>query len=486
MIRTEDYKLELISIFFAQKHLIFWTAFLIFAGAVAMALFWPATYAATGSVLLTDKQVEDKEQRALRDAETRAFSITKEEIASEVEILSSPQTIQNALASLAAKYPTLGAPGQGGMIAQVNDVKSNMKIKVVPATNVIEVRYLSRNPAMAVDVLTAVMNEYIVQRGQLYARQPPTPAKLFTDEAERYREGVRAKDNELVAILQESGASNPKIEIEENIKLKNALERDLNTLKKERIDVKLTIDRYDNALKGSDLQYFAFVENLTIKDIGLQLAGLVKERGDLLRVYQPQHEVVTVLDEQISDSMARLGKEVVLVKEGFTKKLQALEAQIESIEAQISWYDDKNLTMAEQLIGTERIMQESEVMKSSYETYAKRADEVAINNALASSEPSISAKIIGSAFPSKGPVFPKRNTILPLGLLVGLLVGCSLGFVREYFDHTFKRPSDVATYAGLPVLFSLPAPSNRILDMLYSIVIAALIIGTGIFVAMNF
>jgi len=39
-------------------------------------------------------------------------------------------------------------------------------------------------------------------------------------------------------------------------------------------------------------------------------------------------------------------------------------------------------------------------------------------------------------------------------LLVGLLLGCSLGFVREYFDHTFKKPSDVMAYAGLPVIIS--------------------------------
>jgi uncharacterized protein involved in exopolysaccharide biosynthesis len=356
---------------------------------------------------------------------------------------------------------------------------------VVPATNVIEIQYLNRSAAMAADVLNALMSEYLVQRGKLYARKTQTPAKLFTDEAERYREGVRAKDDELVLLLNKTGGADPKIEIEANLKFKKQLELDLNALKKERADASASIALVEKALADNDVQYFAFLENQTVREIGLRLSSLYVERGSLLRIYQPENEVVIALTEQITDNLALLKREVGVVKENFAKKLQSVNAQIKDLSAQIALYDAKNIALAEQIIGTQRIAREAEVMRSSYETYAKRADEVAINNALASDEPTISVKIIDTAFPSKGPVFPKRAIVLPLGLLAGLLTGCSLGFIREYFDHTFKKPSDVAAYAGLPVLFSLSRPSRTSLDLLYSLVIAALIMGTGIFVVFN-
>lgn len=485
MIRTEDYKRELVSIVFAQKHLIFWSAFLIFAGAVAIAFLWPPTYSATGSVLLTNKQLMERDPQALQNAETRAFTITKEELASELQILNSPQTVKNALATLTGKYSSLRLEDKDTAVGTISSVLKEMKLKVVPAANVIEVQYFNRRPEMAVDVLNALLNEYLAQRGKLYARRNQTPAKLFADEAERYRAGIRAQDDELIELLNDTGAADPRIEIEANVRLKNQLELDLNALKKERVDLKLSVAQTEQALASNDIMYFTFMENLAIRQVGLNLAGLVRERGDLMRVYQPEHNTVTALTDQINENMAILRKEVGTVKDISAKKLQAVDTQISDLEAQIAWYDDKNLAMAKQLVGTQRILRETEVMKASYETYSQRTDEVAINNALASDEPTIQAKILDSAFPSKGPEFPKRNLVIPLGLLAGLLMGCSLGFVREYFDHTFKKPSDVTAYAGLPVLFSLARPSNRAVDMLYSLVIAALVIGTGLFVVLN-
>ncbi|MBF0564451.1 MAG: hypothetical protein HQK89_04345, partial [Nitrospirae bacterium] len=64
--------------------------------------------------------------------------------------------------------------------------------------------------------------------------------------------------------------------------------------------------------------------------------------------------------------------------------------------------------------------------------------------------------VLNKAFPSDGRVFPKKRIVIPLGLIVGFMTGCSLGFVKEYFENTFKRPSDVEVYAQIPVLFSIP------------------------------
>ena len=53
--------------------------------------------------------------------------------------------------------------------------------------------------------------------------------------------------------------------------------------------------------------------------------------------------------------------------------------------------------------------------------------------------------------------FPGMEVIIPLGILIGFITGLSLGFLREFFDHTFKKPSDVENFIGLPVIFSIPA-----------------------------
>jgi capsular polysaccharide biosynthesis protein len=54
------------------------------------------------------------------------------------------------------------------------------------------------------------------------------------------------------------------------------------------------------------------------------------------------------------------------------------------------------------------------------------------------------------------PVFPNKKTFIPIGFIVGILLGFTIGFLREFFDHTFKRPEDVDNYLGLPTILSIP------------------------------
>ena len=51
----------------------------------------------------------------------------------------------------------------------------------------------------------------------------------------------------------------------------------------------------------------------------------------------------------------------------------------------------------------------------------------------------------------------------------------TLGFIREYFDHSFKTPADVQMHTGLPVLFSLAKPQDSVLSLVYVTIITGLL-----------
>lgn len=472
MLKTEDYKRELISILFAQKHLIFWTAWVIFAGAVAIAFFWPPTYAARGSVLVTGKQIKQRGTEALEKGETRLYETKKEDLASEVQILTSPEVVGNALRRVREKHPQFAAPGAGADSDPVYRVLRNLKTTIVPASNVVEVTFLHDQPMAAVDLLAAVMDEYLSYRQQFYRVERPSPA-FFADQAQRFNEGIRGKEDELIGIVNETRVADPRAEMAENIRLKKSLEALLNGLRNQRIDTRLTLEQIEKALAGEDIQYFSYINNPLISEISLKVAALQTERGTLLRIYQPGSDKVTAVDEQLRDTWRSLKNEVGAYKEDVRRRLTVLDQQIREIERDITGYDDRNVALQEQIVASERLAREAGVLKTSYEQYSARRDEVEIDAQLGEGEPLVYASIMNRAYPSDGPVFPKRGVVLPFGLLVGLLVGCSLGFVREYFDHTFKKPSDVAAYAGLPVLFSIGRPHSRSSALVSNLLILA-------------
>ena len=67
-----------------------------------------------------------------------------------------------------------------------------------------------------------------------------------------------------------------------------------------------------------------------------------------------------------------------------------------------------------------------------------------------------SISILTAPYYSGSPIFPNKTTVIPFGIIAGLLAGISLGFLRNYFDHTVKRQEDFKRFTDLPVLFSIP------------------------------
>jgi uncharacterized protein involved in exopolysaccharide biosynthesis len=456
MVRTENYLREFASMLFAQKHVVFWTTILVLAGSILVVAFWPPTYSATGSILVSGKQVDVNAPEALeKKPGARPFAVTKEDLASEVEILSSAEVIKAALRALSP-----GAPEPP--LERVIEVRESLRAITVPASNVITVRYYSRDAHEAVRVLDAVLASYLSYRLQFYKPAPAqlTPPFLET-QAERQHQALNAKMGELVELLDRTGVSSPDKEIENNIILKKRIEEELNVLTGQQIELQATIEHLQQALDRRDLQYFAFLESPTIGKLGEKLTELTAERGRLLRAYRPESEVVSVVEEQIQATFASLKAEVQLIMAGYRLRLRAGAEKVARMQATLADYDQRNLEMEKQIIETERIAREADLLKRNYETLARRKGEVEIDELLAPKDTAMLAvSIMSRAFPSNGPVFP-RPLVIPLGFLVGLLTGLSFAFVREYFDHTFKRPNDIATHLGLPVLFSLAAPRER-------------------------
>jgi non-specific protein-tyrosine kinase len=54
------------------------------------------------------------------------------------------------------------------------------------------------------------------------------------------------------------------------------------------------------------------------------------------------------------------------------------------------------------------------------------------------------------------PVSPKSKLDIAIAILVGLVLGLGLAFLRELLENTVKDPDELATHAGLPVLGIVP------------------------------
>jgi succinoglycan biosynthesis transport protein ExoP len=72
--------------------------------------------------------------------------------------------------------------------------------------------------------------------------------------------------------------------------------------------------------------------------------------------------------------------------------------------------------------------------------------------------------VCNPARPEKKPVSPKSMVIIPLGVIVGLMVGLGLAFFIEYLDTSVKTIDDVERSLQAPVLGVIPQNVGVILD----------------------
>ena len=242
-----------------------------------------------------------------------------------------------------------------------------------------------------------------------------------------------------------------------NQKVKMDLEQQLNKLKNDAIEKRLFIEHLEKISSDKNIQFFSAIENPAINGLsglGPKLQELVAERRNIQRIYHPLSEKIQAIDEHIDNTYLALKKEVIAYRANLSNHLRIIDEKIIYIEDSIDNISMRNVEVRREQIHIGRIEKEIQLMLFSFETFSKRREEAKISGSKDTAGLS-HVSILNKAFPSRGPVYPKKQVVIPLGLIIGFITGCSLGFLREYFDHTFKKPGDVETYTGLPVILSI-------------------------------
>jgi protein tyrosine kinase modulator len=176
-----------------------------------------------------------------------------------------------------------------------------------------------------------------------------------------------------------------------------------------------------------------------------------------------------------------------------TKEIKSLEADISKIQEQITIYQRRveNTPKREQeLLSLKR---DYANVKGTYDSLLKAKLEAAISVNMEKKQKGEQFRVIDPARLPKKIIKPDMNRLFVLTLAAGLAVGCGLVFLLEHFDTSFRRPEDIDSLLGVPVIAILPSvihPEdikmkrlNLFLSIFFSIIISFLLAG---FAALTF
>ena len=455
MVQLENYKREYAFIFFAQRKRILLTILLMSAIAFGVSYLYPPVYSANGSFLVKSKKVQ-KDPEVLEKTQQRLQPVEEQDLFSEMEILTSQKVMKRAVESLE------GAEGATDILGQLGEMREERHIalhklvsaRVVPDSNVLELNILADSPMAARSLLQAVMDQYIRYRAELY--DPKSMKLFFSRQLDRYRDDATQKGEEIRALIAKGGVTQAPTQIEHNIGIRKDLTNSIMQLQSEAVTQRLEVEHLEEWLATTDhVQFFTFIENEGILSLSSKFQDLYKQQQDILSRYLPDSDAAVLNQQQVEKAYNALREEIKRYVEDKKIQLEIIEGKIALLSNAISDIEKENIDLRTSQIELEQLERDLEVIRSSYDIIFQRDQE----SMLAGDPQQINLdsyiSILTSAVAEPDPIFPKPKVLIPLGIVTGLILGLTLGFLYEFFDHTYKRPEEVEARAKIPVVLSI-------------------------------
>jgi len=187
------------------------------------------------------------------------------------------------------------------------------------------------------------------------------------------------------------------------------------------------------------------------------LQTLTKTKENLLVDYTDLHPEV----QKISKNIASMRRSI---KQTLNNSLNQLKQRKRDLGRMVAKYNRSLRALPTQEKALAELSRPLKVNQKIYEYLLQKKAETAI---LKSSTIS-NAKILDAARENSKPVKPKRKLIVIVGLILGLIVGIALAFLREFLIYTIQNADEIEKITSLPVYGVIPLNKDKMTKNIYT------------------
>jgi succinoglycan biosynthesis transport protein ExoP len=325
------------------------------------------------------------------------------------------------------------------------------KLEISPGeeSQLVKVRFSSLVPSLSKEVVNTHITAFI--RANLRTRFEETA------EAQQF---LQAKLTELKISLERSEADLSRfrkahaivtMEQGQNLVMEQlrALNADLVQARSKKIELESIV----RAVQKRDNQALSqVVDNPLIQRLKEQIAVLETERARLATIFRGQHPEVSALQSQVAAAKARLEQEINRVILSITSDYNAAKGKEQALTEAMEAQRRAAMDLREKAVEASILEGEVEANRKLYENVLRRTKETG----MAGEGPTSNIRVVDHAETPLRPDDRKVMRTLLLSVLVGLLSGVGLAFLRHYLDNTLNTPEDIGRFTHLPTLGMVP------------------------------
>jgi polysaccharide biosynthesis transport protein len=327
----------------------------------------------------------------------------------------------------------------------VGYLQKRLIVDPVSNSRIVRISLELEDPALAADAVNALIAEYQSAREEAVS----TTLARLAEQAESARSHVLLAEEELQRFVRSNGLGGV---IGEGGGESMAVER-LRRLQQELTAAETEAYEVEALASATHLESAAMTESDLLKTLRGRVAELEGEYARLRAVFTDSfprtRQVRTELD-QLDSMLAREERRVTTKLAG---QHQATMRRRALLGAAV---DEQRLLMdslAAKLAEHDRLRRDLSGQQQLYATLQQKRKEAAISAALSAMD----VAVLDAATPPRSAIRPVPDRDIPLGALVGLMLGLALAFVRHLTDGSVRTLDDVEGLSQTHVLGMIPA-----------------------------
>jgi polysaccharide biosynthesis transport protein len=340
----------------------------------------------------------------------------------------------------------LTAPQRRRLLERFHD---NLTVRVMPSTQVVEIRFRSADPTIATDVANSLIDEYMQRNFHTRVDGTAQVSQWLSKQMGDIRSSTTAAQEKLATFQREHnllGTDESNNTVTDRLK---QLNEELTQVEADRI---LKEGRFRLADAGNPELIDSVTADLTLQTLRTQEAELQSQHAQLSAKFGSAYPKLREIRSQLDRLSSAINAEDLKIRTRLHNDYQAAAKAEAVIRGDFDKQKESTYKLNENVSQYAILKHEVESGQKLYDTLQLKVKEAGVTSGLTSSYISV---VDRAQLPDK-PVEPKKALYLGLGLGAGLFGGVLLGFILESFDDTLSSAEEIEAVTGLPELVSIP------------------------------
>lgn len=456
-----------------------WPALATFASVIGASIAYlvvtPSVYEVKGRLILDEKQVSVSELgRDLSQLSSHTPGGSSP-LATQAEFIKSQRVLKEALNEV-----VLSGKESSTSLPPVKEFRKTLKVKLIPATNILELSYENEEPKVAIALLNTLL-EVMVEQSRESIRSEAKSVREFLEGAiPKQREKAEAAEAALNEYRQSSGlvsieeqtkslvATIAEIQKEESIVAAQFEEANKQFESLQQIAGFNTIQKaYAGGRIGQDEALKQLRERLAQLDADLAngksrftdkhpaVISLQKERDRVSELYDrelarldPGQQNIPAADvtaDKLSQDLTNQFLSAQTHRLGLEKKLMVLQAERLQLQRQLDRFPNLEQSLSQLLRERDEAIESLKLLQNKLEE-ARIAEAQLVSN----------IRIIEQAELPSSPSGPKKKVVLVLAIAAGMVLAIGIMLLLEIMDRTLHESWEAEGLLELPMLGTLP------------------------------